>query len=195
MKIDPAEADAKVIARTVLNSVVPRPIGWISTRNDAGVDNLAPFSYFNAVSSSPPVVMFSAGDVDEGLKDTPQNVLETEEFVWNLVTENLVEQMDATSERLDSDRDEFDYADLERAESVVVRPPRVARSPISFECELFDLLDVYDYTVIFGEVVYAHVSDSVVGDDGIDPLKVDAVGRLGGPHYTGLDVLGFERGG
>ena len=194
MEINPNEADAKTIARTVLNSVVPRPIGWISTRNDAGIDNLAPFSYFNAVSSSPPVVMFSAGDLEDGLKDTPENVLETDEFVWNLVTENLVEQMDATSERLDPDRDEFEYSDLERAESVVVGPPRVARSPISFECELFDVLDVYNNTVIFGEVVYAHVSDSVVGDDGIDPLEVDAVGRLGGPYYTGLDVLEFKRG-
>lgn len=180
--------------RIVTSAVVPRPIGWISTRRADGGDNLAPYSFFNAVSARPPVVLFSATQRrDGGCKDTPTNALETEAFVYNLVTEDVIETMDATSEGHEPAQSEFDAADVDRAPSVAVDVPRVAEAAVAFECELYDSLSVYDNTVVFGEVVYVHVDEAILSDGKVDSRKVDAVGRLGGPFYTGIDMPEFRR--
>lgn len=179
--------------RTVTSAVVPRPIGWISTRTAEGVDNLAPYSYFNAVSSRPPVVMFSAGRHDGERKDSPTNAIESGEFVHNLVTEDVHEAMDETSASVPPDQSEFDAPGIERAPSVAVEAPRVAHATLSFECELYDSIDIYENTVVLGEVVYVHADDSILTDGKLDSRKIDAVGRLGGPYYTALDITDFER--
>jgi flavin reductase (DIM6/NTAB) family NADH-FMN oxidoreductase RutF len=179
--------------RTVTSAVVPRPIGWISTRTSEGVDNLAPYSYFNAVSSRPPVVMFSAGRHDGQRKDSPTNAIQSGEFVHNLVTEDVHEAMDETSASLPPEESEFDAAGIERAPSVAVDAPRVADAILSFECELYDSMAVYDNTVVLGEVVYVHADESILTDGKLDSRKIDAVGRLGGPYYTSLDITDFRR--
>jgi flavin reductase (DIM6/NTAB) family NADH-FMN oxidoreductase RutF len=169
--------------RLLSTAVTPRPIGWISTTSTEGVDNLAPYSFFNVVAVDPPVVMFApVGSGD--LKDTPQNVTDTEQFVVNTVTRDLVEQMNATSATLESGESEFDHVGIERADSVVVDPPRVAAAKVAFECELYDWIEVGGSVLILGEVVHAHVDDSALTDGKLDIEKLDTVGRLAGSQYA-----------
>lgn len=194
LSFDPAARDPDDIYRLLTSVVVPRPIGWISTRSAAGVDNLAPYSYFNAVSSSPPVLLFSADGTDDDRKHTPENAIETGEFVWNLVTEPLAAAMDETSASLPPGKSEFDAADVERAPADTVAPPRVAGAAAAFECRLHDSFRVYENTVVLGDVVRVHVDESLLSDGAVDAAAVDAVGRLGGPYYTGIDRLDLERG-
>lgn len=193
MELDLREEVPAGIYRIVTSAVVPRPIGWISTQTPTGGDNLAPYSFFNAVSSTPPVVAFSGSRQEGSRKDTAANALEMEEFVFNLVTESQVEAMDESSADLPPDGSEFDHAGIERAPSVAVDAPRVADAQVSFECTLYDSMDVYDNTLVLGEVAYVHVDDDLLTDGKIDSGKINAVGRLGGPYYTSLDVMDFRR--
>jgi len=184
MELDFENADTSTVYRTLSGAVVPRPIGWISTTGEDGVDNLAPYSFFNVVSVDPPTVMFAPVDDADGLKDTPRNVLDTEEFVVNVVTADLAEAMNATSATLPDDDSEFDHAGLTRAASSDVRPPRVAEAQVHFECELFDFVDVGVASLVLGEVVHAHLADGVTTDGKMDVEKLDALGRLAGSGYT-----------
>lgn len=195
MEVYPDACDWDQLYRLVTTAVIPRPIGWISTCDADGADNLAPFSSFNYVSHQPIVLMFTAGPRDGGeLKDTPRNAIENEEFVFNLVTEPLAEQMNRTSEALEPGVSEYDFAGVERAESVTVDPPRVAAADISFECRLYDVYRFeHGRVMILGEVTYIHIDHSLLSDGEVDALKVDAVGRLGGPYYTGVDVMDLRR--
>lgn len=190
MEVD-ADAHADSMYRTLTSLVVPRPIGWISTVGTDGRDNLAPFSYFNAVSSRPPVVMFSAGRRDGEPKDSARFALETGEFVANLVTRDLIEVMDATSASVTDS--EFDTAGIERASARTVEPPRVAAAHACLECEVRESLDVSGQTVVFGDVRHVYVDDDLLVDGTVDARAVDAVGRLGGSFYTGVEPLEFTR--
>ena len=169
--------------RLLSTAVTPRPIGWISTTSEAGVDNLAPYSFFNVVAIDPPIVMFAPVGSTE-LKDTPRNVRETKQFVVNVVTRDLVEQMNATSATLPPGENEFDHVDIERAASVAVDPPRVAAANAAFECELYDWIEVGGSVLILGEVVHAHVDESVLTDGQVDIESLDTVGRLSGSQYA-----------
>jgi flavin reductase (DIM6/NTAB) family NADH-FMN oxidoreductase RutF len=185
MEIDPEEVSS--MYRTLAGAVVPRPIAWVSTTEPEGVDNLAPYSFFNVVAVDPPVVMFAPvddSDSPEGLKDTPRNVRETGEFVVNVVTESVAEAMNETSATLSPGESEFDRADLTRAASRVVAPPRVAESPVAFECSLYEMLDVGDSSMVLGEVEWVHMDDDVTTDGKLDVQKLDAVGRLSGSLYA-----------
>lgn len=169
--------------RLLSTAVTPRPIGWISTTSPAGVDNLAPYSFFNVVAVDPSVVMFApVGSRD--LKDTPRNVRETEQFVVNTVTRDVVEAMNASSATLPAGESEFDTFDIERADSVVVDPPRVAAAKVAMECELYDWLEVGGSVLVLGEVVHVHVDESVLVDGKIDIDNLDTVGRLAGSQYA-----------
>jgi flavin reductase (DIM6/NTAB) family NADH-FMN oxidoreductase RutF len=185
MEIDPDEESS--LYRTLAGAVVPRPIAWVSTTNPEGVDNLAPYSFFNVVAVDPPVVMFAPVDDDGapgGLKDTPRNIRETGEFVVNVVTESVAEAMNRTSATLPAGESEFDHADVTRADSHVVAPPRVAESPVAFECSRYDMVDVGDSTMVLGEVEWVHLDDDVTTDGKMDVEKLDAVGRLSGSLYA-----------
>lgn len=186
MHIDPHD-DSHSMYRTLTGLVVPRPIGWISTRSNAGVDNLAPYSFFNAVSVDPPILMFSPIDRPDGLTDTTVNVRETEEFVVNLVTREFAESMNVTSAELPSSESEFDAADLEREPSAVVDPPRVSGVAAAFECELHDVLDVGSSSLVLGEAVSVYVRDDVTTNGKVDTTKLDVVGRLSGGSYDRVD--------
>lgn len=181
-------------ARIIKCAVSPRPIAWISTRGTDGVDNLAPFSSYNYVSSDRPVVLFNSPNEDHGgLKDTAQNVMDTGEFVVNVVTEDLIEEMDHTSATIPPDESEFDLVGLERAECEMVDAPRVAVAPIAMECTLYDTIEIHDRLVIFGEVGHFHVSEAVMRDGKVDQRLLPTVGRLGGPYYTVSELVEFER--
>ena len=179
--------------RLLSTAVTPRPIGWISTTSPAGVDNLAPYSFCNVVAVDPPVVMFApVGSRD--LKDTPRNVRETEQFVVNTVTRELVEQMNATSATLPAGESEFDAFDIERAASTVVDPPRVAAANVAMECELYDWIEVGGSVLILGEVVHVHVDESLLTDGKIDIDKLATVGRLSGSQYAStVDRFSIDR--
>ena len=172
--------------RLLSTAVTPRPIGWISTTSPEGVDNLAPYSFFNVVAVDPPVVMFAPVGNSE-LKDTPRNVQETEQFVVNTVTHDLVEQMNATSATLPAGESEFDQVGIKRADSVVVEPPRVAAAKVVLECDLYDWIEVGGSVLILGEVVHVHVDEAVLTDGQIDINNLETVGRLSGSQYASTD--------
>ncbi|MBL8176445.1 MAG: flavin reductase family protein [Bryobacterales bacterium] len=167
--------------------VAPRPIGWISTVSRGGIVNLAPFSYFNAVLDDPPTVMFSASGAHlEGpIKDTALNARETGEFVYNMATWDLRTQMNQTSASVPRHIDEFDLAHLARAPSHIVKPPRVAASPVQFECKTIKILELSPInTIVFGEVVGIHIDERIVTGGRIDLAKAMPIARLGYMEYS-----------
>lgn len=184
--IDPADLPERRVYQLLTMLVVPRPIAWVSTLSVDGTPNVAPHSYFNIISTAPPVVhVTSAGD-----KDTIRNVRETGEFVVNVVSRGLLEAMNLTSANFPSDEDEFGWAGLERAPSDVVAPPRVAAAPAAMECRLRQVLEIGTGRMMFGDVVRIHVDDGLWDDDGaIPPERLDAVGRLGGSAYILTDEV------
>jgi len=188
------EPNADIDGRLIKTAVSPRPIAWISTVSEEGIENLAPFSSYNYVSSSPPVLAFNSTKGEDGeLKDTPRNAIDTGEFVVNVVTERLIEQMDATAAELPSAESEFTHADVDRVPSETVAPPRVADAVVSMECTLYDSTDVYDRTVVLGDVVRYHVAEEIMTDGKVDMNEVTTVGRLGGPYYTTGEPIEFQR--
>lgn len=193
-EFDVTEVDGRESARLIKSAVSPRPIAWISTADEAGRENLAPFSSYNYVSSKQPVVSFNSPNEEHGgLKDTARNALDTGEFAVNVVTEPLLEQMDTTSERLPPGESEFDLAEIDRADCRRIDASRVADAAVTMECTLYDSHEVHDRLMVLGEVQYVHVADRVLTDGQIDMRKVDTVGRLGGPYYTVSKPVEFER--
>lgn len=172
--------------RLLSGAVVPRPIAWVSSRGDAG-DNLAPYSFFTVASIDPPILVFAPVGHGPSLKDTPRNAIEHGEFVVNVVTDDLVEAMNQTAATVPPGVDEFEHAGIEKADAERVDAPRVAEADVSFECTLYDSMEVGSSTLVLGEVVYAHVADEVLTDGKLDTTKLDAVGRLAGSQYTRTD--------
>jgi flavin reductase (DIM6/NTAB) family NADH-FMN oxidoreductase RutF len=189
--IDPAtESNFK---RGIFNAIIaPRPIGWISTVNPDGTANLAPFSYFNIVSNQPPILMFSCNTPEDRLKkDTVANVRATGEFVFNLVSHDLVEEMNETSTPVAAHVDEFDLVGLAKAPCRKVLVPRVAAAPVSLECKVLKILnfgggnDCPETDVTFGTVVGIHIAAGYLDEDGyFDTAKAQPVARLGGAEYA-----------
>jgi len=174
--------------------VTPRPIGWISTLGKNGVVNLAPYSFFNAVSTDPHFVMFSSG----GRKDSQRNAEETGEFVCSLATYDLREAMNRTSQHVAPEVDEMALAGLTPAPSKLVAPPRVAESPVAFECRYWRTIDLPGpnggpgtHAIVLGQVVGVHIDDSVIVGDKVDVTKVKPIARLGYGDYAVIDEV-FE---
>ncbi|MGY8955768.1 MAG: flavin reductase family protein [Alphaproteobacteria bacterium] len=181
---------------TVYNAlVVPRPIGWISTMNTEGVVNLAPFSFFNALSGDPPCVMYCPNAVKPGTeekKDSYQNVQDTGEFVFNMCTWDLRHEMIATAEHAPSSVDEMAKAGLEAAECHNVRPPRVKASPVALECKHLQTIDLppgrnSQSHMVIGEVVGIHIDDDVITDGIVDVHKMNLIARLGYLDYAKIE--------
>jgi len=190
MEIAPENLPWQSVYNILVGSVVPRPIGWISTVDPAGRPNLAPFSFFNAVCPNPPHVLFcpNVRITDRQTKDSLHNVRETGEFVVNIVTEDLAEAMNLTSAELPMEVNEFEFGGLSVSPSKAVRPPRVAVSPIHYECKVSHIFDLGDQpgagSVVIGRVIHIHVDESVLfGGDKIDLAKLKPIGRLGGNGY------------
>ncbi len=177
----------------MIGSIVPRPIAFVSTLSKDGALNLAPFSYFNGVCSNPPTVMFAPGrrGYDGKIKDTLNNISDTEEFVINIVSEEFVEKMVKCSTDFDPDVNEFDISGLTPAPSKKVGPSLVQESKVSFECTLNQIIEIGDGTagsgfVVIGTVVLFHVDDAVYKDGRIDLEALNPVGRLAGNSYVRL---------
>ncbi|MGM0591516.1 MAG: flavin reductase family protein [Halobacteriota archaeon] len=181
-------------ARFVKSLVSPRPIAWISTISEDGHENLAPFSSYNYVSSIQPTVMFNTpNEANGGLKDTAQNAIDTGEFAVNVVTTSVLEEMDYTAASIPSRESEFELAGVERAECRRIDAPRVANAVATMECTLYDAIEVHDRMMILGDVEYFHVADDAMTDGKTDMLKIETVGRLGGPYYTISNPVEYER--
>ena len=173
------------LAHDPFNSIVgPRPIGWISTCNAEGRTNLAPYSFFNAFNYVPPIVGFAS----VGAKDTLRNAQATGEFVWNLVTRPLAEAMNQTSAATAPEVDEFALAGLASAPSRLVHPPRVADSPVAFECRVTQVVQLQgadrmpvETWMVFGEVVAVHIDRRLIVDGIYDTALAEPVVRGGGP--------------
>ena len=200
MEIDLAALAWEDAYRYLAAAVIPRPIAWVSSLSAAGTNNVAPYSFFNAFSARPTILGFAPMHADDrARKDTLANVVETREFVVNIATEATLRPMDATSGTFAADVDEFAVAGLTAAPSIVVAPPRVAESPIAFECRLFQLVELGrgpgSSTLVLGEAVHLHVDDRVLRDGRIDPALLAPVARLGGPTYARPQILAFERSG
>lgn len=201
--------DAEVLAALGLDRnpvtalVLPRPIAWVSTLGADGTANLAPFSFSGMVSQSPAMVMFcaNASHIDGGEKDTLKNVRATGEFVFNIATFELRHQMNASSAPLERGKDEFDLIGLEKAASRIVKPPRVAQSPVSLECSVVTIVDLPADEVTaqrncltIGRILGVHVKQELIRDGKIDIMRSQPLARLGYLDYaTCQDVFTMVR--
>ena len=170
----------------MISTIMPRPIAWVSTVSLEGRTNLAPFSFFQGVSANPPTLLFIPVNMRDGKKkDTVRNIEQVPEFVVHLVPFALAEEMNHTSALLPYGESEFDAFGIAATPSQEVRPPRIAAAPVAFECTLDRIVHVGDgpraANVVFGRIELAHISESVLGPDGLpDPAKLDLIGRMGG---------------
>jgi|SRR5262245_11292330 len=189
MILDPRTLERKEVYRFLISAVVPRPIAFVSTISGDGVTNLAPFSYFNAVASEPPLVAIAITDRADDPKDTLRNVRETGEFVVNVVSEPLLDAMVQTAGEWPRGTSEFGPAGLTPVPSERVRPPYVAESPLQLECKLYREVQLGESFLVVGEVVLARVRDDVLTDGRVDAAKLAPVGRLGGEFYAPLGPI------
>jgi flavin reductase (DIM6/NTAB) family NADH-FMN oxidoreductase RutF len=200
MIVDPAAAGAQNTYKLMVGAIVPRPIAFVSTIDNAGVRNLAPFSFFTGVSANPPVIVFSPmiRPANSSRKDTLHNIEATREFVVSVVSEDFVEAMNRTSAEYPPEVDEFEVSGLTPVASDLVRPPRVGESRVSMECRLVQVVHVSPKplggSLVLGEVLRFHVDDAIFDDFRIDPDQLKAIGRMGGPAYTRTtDRFNLER--
>ena len=195
--LDPSQVSANDAYRLLVTAIVPRPIAFVSTISKNGIYNLAPFSFFNGFCGDPPIVGFSPNNNPP--KDSLVNARDTGEFVVNIVTEDIAEQMNLTAGRYPPEVDEFQVAKLTAGPCVMVKAPRVMESPISMECRVTQILELSNRpqgnSLVLGQVVYFHVDDAVLDEKGqIDSAKLRAIGRMGGTAYSRTtDVLHMTR--
>jgi flavin reductase (DIM6/NTAB) family NADH-FMN oxidoreductase RutF len=174
----------------MISTIMPRPIAWVSTVSVDGKNNLAPFSFFQGVTSNPPTLMFVPVNTRDGTKkDTVRNIEQVAEFVINLVPFALGEKMNACSALLPYGESEFETVGIPSVPSERVRPPRVAAAPVAFECTLDRIVHIGEgplaANVIFGRIEVAHIDDAVLAPNGKpDPAKLDLIGRMGGETFT-----------
>jgi len=189
LNVDPAELSLADAHRLLLHCVAPRPIAFTSTISAEGIPNLAPFSYFMAGGANPPSVVISPlTDRNGQPKDTHRNIEATGEYVINVVTYEMREKMNYASAEFPYGVNEWEKAGFTSAASVKVKPARVLESPLSIECNLFQVVTHgqghLSANYIIGEVVYFHISKSIMSDDMLDACKVDYIARMGGDWYA-----------
>lgn len=191
LEIIPGTIPTRELHGYLLGATAPRPIAFASTISPEGIPNLAPFSFFNVFSAKPPVLIFSPARRvrDNTTKDTLGNILSVPEVVINVVSYGIVEQMNLASSEYEAGVDEFQKAGFSPLPSDVVRPYRVAESPVQMECKVFEVKPLSDQggagNLIFCEVLKLHVNRNMLDDHGrIDPHKIDLVGRMGGNWYS-----------
>jgi len=173
------------LAHDPFNAIIgPRPIGWVSTKGRDGSINLAPYSFFNAFNYTPPILGFSSN----GAKHSLRNVRETGEFVWNLATRAIAEQMNLTCATLPYGSSEFTFANLTEAPSRLVAPPRVAESPVNFECKVTEIIQLKSHAgvpaeswLVLGEAVAIHIDKKLLKDGVFDTFNANIILRAGGP--------------
>ncbi|MGH1356420.1 MAG: flavin reductase family protein [Thalassovita sp.] len=192
--------DGHGLPHTPFNAIVtPRPIGWVSTRGANGVDNLAPYSFFNAVAYTPPQVMFASTgtkpDQSDG-KDTVSNIRDTGVFALNVVSYALKDAMNASSQALPADQDEFAHAGLDKGECRTVNCPYVAAAPAVMECKLTQIIELpgENNRMVLGEVTGVHLDDACMVDGVFDVTKFNPLSRLGYRDYSTVrDLFSLAR--
>ena len=194
----PADLSPTDAYKLMTGLVVPRPIGWIGTIDDQGRTNLAPYSFFQAVATNPPVVLFSAGVSNGHRKDSLRNAVESGEFTCNMVGMPTVEAMNASAAELAWGESEFEATGLTPEPSDVIKAPRVAEARASFECRVIQVIELGEAPnenhVVLGEVVRIHAEDEILDGTRVDFEGLDAVGRLAGNAYaTTRDRFGLTR--
>jgi flavin reductase (DIM6/NTAB) family NADH-FMN oxidoreductase RutF len=188
--VDPAEAGHQDVYKLLIGAIVPRPIAFVSTISPEGILNLAPFSFFTAVSANPPVICFCPvrRPGPDPRKDTLRNISATREFVVNIVSEEFAQKMNICSAEFPPEVDEFAASGLTPVQSDLVKPPRVAESHIHMECKLYLTIEIGALpgsgNLVLGEVVRFHVDDAYFDNFKIDPDKLRPIGRMGGAAYT-----------
>lgn len=199
IKIDPANLQRAEAHALLVGAIGPRPIAFVSTVGEQGIPNVAPFSFFTALAVKPAVVGFAVARQRDGQKkDTLINIEETKEFVINVVTEELAQAMNLTSGEYAYEVDEFKVAHLTPASSDLIKPPRVAESPINLECKLLQILEFGQSpaltSFIIGEVLRVHIQENVCEGGVIKALKLKAIGRLGEDFYCKTrDIFEMKR--
>ena len=196
MELDLASLDRRSAYKAMISLVIPRPIAFVSTLGPAGNINLAPFSYFNGVSSAPPIISISVGPKRGGTKDTAANIRREGEFVVNVVTPELMAGVIVGATDHPPEVSELELAKLTPAPSSKVRTPGVKESPIRLECTLHQIVDVEGGTsLILGRIVHVHVDDAIWVDGRVDPKRLTFVGRLGDDLYCRInDIFEAARG-
>ncbi len=192
LQLDPAIAERRQIYRTLVGSVVPRPIGWASTMSSDGRTNLAPFSFFTVVCVVPPMVSLTiARNPDGSEKHTLKNIRQTGEFCFNVVTESVWKEMVNSANGFLEAESEFDKTGLTPIASVKIKPPRVKEVPIHFECRLDRVLELGPnrHPLVIGEVVLMHVNSACMTNGYIDMRKLNPIGRLNGFFYSSLGEI------
>jgi flavin reductase (DIM6/NTAB) family NADH-FMN oxidoreductase RutF len=190
MIIDPVSSPPADIYKLMVGAIVPRPIAFVSSLSLDGIRNLAPFSFFTAISANPPVVCFApmVRFSDGQRKDTLRNIQETREFVVNVVSEEIAERMNACAPEFPPEVDEFAVSGLTPIPGDLVHPPRVAESKIAMECRLFRIVEVSDKplggSLVLGEVLRFHIADELFDNFRIDSDSLKAIGRMAGSDYV-----------
>lgn len=191
LRIVPEETQTKDLHQFLLGSIAPRPIAFVSTVDEEGNPNLAPYSFFNAFSSNPPVLVFSSNRrvANNTTKDTLANVMSTKEVVINVVNHSIVRQMAVAAVEFSSDVNEFEKSGLTPVESECVKPYRVKESPVQMECKVKEIVTLGEHGgaghLIICEVVMMHIDENVVDENNrINPHKIDLMGRMGRAYYV-----------
>jgi len=197
--IDPKAVSTAALHGYMLGAVTPRPIAFASTIDSAGNVNLSPFSFFNVFSANPPIMIFSPArrGRDNTTKHTYENVLQVKEVVINIVNYDIVQQMSLSSTEYGKGVNEFEKAGLTPLTSQTIKPPRVAESPVQFECRVNEVISLGTEggagNLVICEVLKMHINEAVLDADGkIDPVKLDAVSRMGGNWYSRAKQGMFE---
>ena len=200
MQFDIQNTESSALYKLLTGTVIPRPIAWVATIDDNGIDNLAPFSFFNVVSEDPPHIMFSTVRTGNKNKDTLNNILTNQQFVVNLVTEDVVEQMNTTSQSVAADVNEFELANVTPIESIYIKPKRVKESLVQLECEMVHHYFIEKHQnggacIIIGKIITMHIDDSILMENHkIDLEKYKPVARLAGSNYSKLgEIFSIKR--
>ena len=200
MQFDIQNTESSALYKLLTGTVIPRPIAWVATIDDNGIDNLAPFSFFNVVSEDPPHIMFSTVRTGNKNKDTLNNILANKQFVVNLVTEDVVEQMNTTSQSVPADVNEFQLANVTPIDSIYIKPKRVKESLVHFECEMVHHYFIEKHQnggacIIIGKIITMHIDDTILMENHkINLEKYKPVARLAGSNYSKLgEIFSIKR--
>ena len=185
MEIDPKQLNPSQAYDLMTSIIVPRPIAFISTVSPEGLPNAAPFSFFNGISTDPPLVAIAIAQRGNGKKGTLRNIEAGGEFVVNIVDEALAEGMNQAGGNYPPDTNKFEIAKLTPRPSVKIKPPRIGEAPVSLECRLVQVMPLPETMdrLVIGRVVYIHLKDDLWSNDSIDPTRLRAIGRLGQSNY------------
>ncbi len=185
LEVGPEDFEERAFYQMMTALVIPRPIGWISTISEKGVHNVSPYSYFNLMGSNPFYCAFGS----TGEKDNVTNLRKIPQFVVNIVSMDLIEQMNFSSGDFPPEEDEFEWAGLTAVPSMKVKPPRVGESRAHLECEVMQIVDDGDVHIVLGRIVHAHVDPSVWRNGRIDPRLLNPACRLSGSAYAQLGEI------